>query len=179
MILISFPRDLDTLDCLYNELFCADISKNLVTLYSKNNQSLIYYFNDKEQDLIFLLLEFIQKILKLAEKADKALVHLRILRITASLLYFFPVESKIPVPECQIFIRKILEYYNMKKKMNDLQYIELIALIAFGFHVYDNLLVEKNESQMEEEESYIGKIIDQLKKDNKVTKRFFFLYANL
>jgi len=165
LILISFPREIDSLDCLYNELFCTDTSKNLVSLYLKNTKGLLYLFNNQDQDLVSLLIVFIQKILKLSEKTDKPFIHQRILRITASLLFFFPIENKIP--ECQILIQKILEQYNPKKRKLDLQCIELLALLSFGLQVYTDLLAEKAEGQMAEE-SYVNKIVNQFKEDNKV-----------
>lgn len=143
-----------------------DSSKNIVSLVTKNNKGLTENLKGEDQDLASLLMTFLQKMLKLTEKTDKPFVHLRLLRLTGSLLFFFPVENKLV--ECQIFIQKVLENYrNIKKEGLDFEYIELLALVSFGMHVFTDLLAEEKEGHMEEE-SYLTKLIAQFKEESKV-----------
>jgi len=132
----------------------------------KNPKGLTYNFNGEEQDLVSLFLIFLQKTLKLTEKG-KSSDSLKLLRLIGSLLFFFPVESKMS--ECKVFIQKVLEIYKglNKKELLNLEYTELLALICFGLHVYTEYLGEDKEGQIEEEESYLQKLIAQLKEENK------------
>ena len=148
-------------------MFCVDPSKNLISLVAKNRKGLADALKGEDQDLASLLMTFLQKMLKLSEKPDRAFVHLRLFRLIGSLLFFFPIENK--VVECQIFVQKVLEHFkNIKKEESSFEYLELLAIISFGMYVYTDILAEEKEGHMNEEESYFTKLVAQFKEQSKV-----------
>lgn len=166
LLLLSFPRDIDTLECLYSELFTVDPSKSLISLCIKNPKGLLYQHGGEDQDLVNLLIIFLQKTLKLTEKTDRPFILLKLLRLIGSLLFFFPVENKIM--DCRILTQKVLEQYkNIKKEGLDIEYIELLALISFGMNAYEDLLADDKDGVIEED-SYFKKLIIQFKEESQV-----------